>query len=83
LSTKPAYQRLATKLDLSEAVMGDERERERLNEGLRLLRAFFRIADRDQRQFVVDLTERAASLSPVRRGSTAGKLRLASEEQPG
>ena len=63
--------------------MGDERERERLNEGLRLLRAFFRIADRDQRQFVVDLTERAASLSPVRRGSTAGKLRLASEEQPG
>ena len=52
--------------------MGDERERERLNEGLRLLRAFFRIADRDQRQFVVDLTERAASLSPVRRGSTAG-----------
>ena len=39
--------------------MNVEGERERLNEGLRLLRAFFRIAEREQRQFVIDVVERA------------------------
>lgn len=63
--------------------MSDERERERLNEGLRLLRAFFRIADREQRQFMVDVVERAASTSPARPALRGGKLRLAGEEPRG
>jgi len=60
--------------------MSDERERERLSEGLRLLRAFFRIAEREQRHFIIDVAERAACISPARPVSRRGKLRLAGEE---
>ena len=60
--------------------MSDERERERLNDGLRLLRAFFRIADREQRQLVIHVVERAASVSRARLVLRSGKLRLAAEE---
>jgi hypothetical protein len=60
--------------------MNDEIERERLNEGLRPLRAFFRIAECEQRQFVLDVVERAASVTRARPALGNAKLRLASEE---
>jgi len=63
--------------------MNDQRERERLNEGLRLLRAFFRIADRKQRHVLIDAVERAASVSPARPALKVAKLRLADEEPAG
>jgi hypothetical protein len=63
--------------------MSDQRERERLNEGLRLLRAFFRIADREQRHVLIDAVERAASAAPARPALKVAKLRLAGEEPAG
>jgi hypothetical protein len=45
----------------------DQSERERLDQGLRLLRAFFRIEDRKQRLAIIDHTEQKAYASPQKR----------------
>jgi hypothetical protein len=45
----------------------DQSERERLDQGLRLLRAFFRIEDRKQRLAIIDHTEQKAHASPPKR----------------
>ena len=41
--------------------MTDQQERERLDEGLRLLRTFFRIKDRDRRRDVIAIVEDVAA----------------------
>jgi hypothetical protein len=41
--------------------MTDQGERERLDEGLRLLRSFFRIKDRDRRRYVIAIVEDVAA----------------------
>ena len=44
--------------------MADQSGRERLDEGLRLMRAFFRIKDGERRRGVIDFAERTASHFP-------------------
>jgi hypothetical protein len=44
--------------------MIDRSERERIYEGLRLMRAFFRIEDRERRRDVIDFAERMAGDVP-------------------
>jgi hypothetical protein len=46
--------------------MADQSERDRLEEGLRLLRAFFRIENREQRLAVINLTEGTARVAPTK-----------------
>jgi hypothetical protein len=46
--------------------MADQSERERLDEGLRLMRAFFRIRDSERRRAVMDLAEGMARDRPAK-----------------
>ncbi len=55
--------------------MADQVERERLDQGLRLLRTFFRIKDRQRRLAVINLVEQIATV-PV------NGARLSAVEKP-
>jgi adenine/guanine phosphoribosyltransferase-like PRPP-binding protein len=61
------------------AQMTDRQERERLDEGLRLLRTFFRIKDRERRRDVIAIVEDVAAAA----GTGAARLSLVRRSESG